>query len=277
MISDTVQQRDATAIKSLILGILTIFIIIEIFDLFREYLRSAHIKVTNLAEVSLAVVLRELWLLLLEGSTDWKLYLSLAAVVAALGGFWWLATAAVSGRARRSTPRPRGRAACGDGTRMPGQANRPARLRTQRRVAAGGRPRRARLSAPPAVWYRVLPFSGRLAQWESARLTRGRSLVQIQHRPPPLRLPGSRSRPLLPGRPPGRARFGPNAETQRRGLKCPQIGCSVAAWPDRVYRATGPPSSALPPGPKRVPLQPSQRRPQQRKQGGRAVPPGTPR
>jgi uncharacterized membrane protein (DUF373 family) len=90
-ISDTVQQSDATAIKSLILGILTVFIIIEIFDLFREYLRSAHIKVTNLAEVSLAVVLRELWLLLLEGSTDWKLYLSLAAVVAALGGFWWLA------------------------------------------------------------------------------------------------------------------------------------------------------------------------------------------
>ena len=92
VISDTVQQRDPTAIKSLILGILTVFIIIEIFDLFREYLRSAHIKVTNLAEVSLAVVLRELWLLLLEGSTDWKLYLSLAAVVAALGGFWWLAT-----------------------------------------------------------------------------------------------------------------------------------------------------------------------------------------
>ena len=91
VVSDTVQQKDATAIKSLILGILTIFIIIEIFDLFREYLRSAHIKVTNLAEVSLAVVLRELWLLLLEGSSDWKLYLSLAAVVAALGGFWWLA------------------------------------------------------------------------------------------------------------------------------------------------------------------------------------------
>ena len=90
-IFDTVRQSDATAIKSLILGILTVFIIIEIFDLFREYLRSAHIKVTNLAEVSLAVVLRELWLLLLEGSSDWKLYLSLAAVVAALGGFWWLA------------------------------------------------------------------------------------------------------------------------------------------------------------------------------------------
>jgi uncharacterized membrane protein (DUF373 family) len=95
-ISDTVRQSDATAIKSLILGILTVFIIIEIFDLFREYLRSAHIKVTNLAEVSLAVVLRELWLLLLEGSTDWKLYLSLAAVVAALGGFWWLAQRAAA-------------------------------------------------------------------------------------------------------------------------------------------------------------------------------------
>ena len=49
-------------------------------------MRSAHVKVTNLAEVSLAVVLRELWLLLLDGSTDWQLYLSLAAVVVALAG-----------------------------------------------------------------------------------------------------------------------------------------------------------------------------------------------
>jgi uncharacterized membrane protein (DUF373 family) len=106
VIADTVQQRDATAIKSLILGILTIFIIIEIFDLFREYLRSAHIKVTNLAEVSLAVVLRELWLLLLEGSTDWKLYLSLAAVVAALGGFWWLATSRQAGDQRPGAAPP---------------------------------------------------------------------------------------------------------------------------------------------------------------------------
>jgi len=91
VVVDTVQQKDATAIKSLILGILTVFIIIEIFDLFREYLRSSHIRVTNLAEVSLAVVLRELWLLLLEGSSDYKLYFALAAVVAALAGFWWLA------------------------------------------------------------------------------------------------------------------------------------------------------------------------------------------
>lgn len=91
VVFDTLQQRDVTAIKELVLGVLTIFIIIEIFDLFREYLRSSHIRITNLAEVSLAVVLRELWLLLLEGSTDWKLYIALATVVAALAGFWWLA------------------------------------------------------------------------------------------------------------------------------------------------------------------------------------------
>lgn len=105
VIVDTVQQKDATAIKSLILGILTVFIIIEIFDLFREYLRSAHIKVTNLAEVSLAVVLRELWLLLLEGSNDWKLYLALAAVVAALAGFWWLAHGGPTWSHRPQSPR----------------------------------------------------------------------------------------------------------------------------------------------------------------------------
>jgi uncharacterized membrane protein (DUF373 family) len=115
VIADTVRQRDTTQIKSLILGILTIFIIIEIFDLFREYLRSAHIKVTNLAEVSLAVVLRELWLLLLEGSTDWQLYLALSAVVAALAGFWWLATGRQSANELPDAPPPRQPSAVVDG------------------------------------------------------------------------------------------------------------------------------------------------------------------
>ncbi len=104
VVFDTLQQLDVVAIKELVLGVLTIFIIIEIFDLFREYLRSAHIRVTNLAEVSLAVVLRELWLLLLEGSTDWKLYIALAVVVASLAGFWWLAH---GGRPPREEPRAR--------------------------------------------------------------------------------------------------------------------------------------------------------------------------
>ena len=87
----TIAQRNVGNIKDLVVGVLTIFIVIEIFDLFREYARSAHVKVTNLAEVSLAVVLRELWLLLLGGSTDWKLYLALGAVIVALAFFWYLA------------------------------------------------------------------------------------------------------------------------------------------------------------------------------------------
>jgi uncharacterized membrane protein (DUF373 family) len=104
VVIQTVQQKDAEHIKDLVIGVLTIFIIIEIFDLFREYLRSAHIKVTNLAEVSLAVVLRELWLLLLDGSTDAHLYLALAAVVAALAGFWWLAMDGRSPDDKTATP-----------------------------------------------------------------------------------------------------------------------------------------------------------------------------
>jgi len=103
VIVETVQQKESGQIKDLVIGVLTIFIVIEIFDLFREYLRSAHINVTNLAEVSLAVVLRELWLLLLDGSTDAQLYLALAAVVAALAGFWWLA---MNGQSTHATPGP---------------------------------------------------------------------------------------------------------------------------------------------------------------------------
>ena len=105
VIVETIQQRQAEHIKDLVIGVLTIFIIIEIFDLFREYLRSAHIKVTNLAEVSLAVVLRELWLLLLDGSENWQLYAALALVVLAIAGFWWLA---VRQSAPTRTAEPRG-------------------------------------------------------------------------------------------------------------------------------------------------------------------------
>ena len=153
VISDTVQQRDATAIKSLILGILTIFIIIEIFDLFREYLRSAHIKVTNLAEVSLAVVLRELWLLLLEGSTDWKLYLSLAAVVAALGGFWWLAQ---HGSAPEAQAKPAPERAATSLSSLPGSSRdagpRAAAARPVRPAHEGFRPYRCLVSFAPLQW-----------------------------------------------------------------------------------------------------------------------------
>jgi uncharacterized membrane protein (DUF373 family) len=91
VIAETIRQRGADEIKDLVIGVLTIFIVIEIFDLFREYLRSARIKMVNLAEVSIAVVLRELWLLLLDGSENWQLYIALALVVAAVAGFWWLA------------------------------------------------------------------------------------------------------------------------------------------------------------------------------------------
>ena len=185
VVFDTLQQKDVMAIKELVLGVLTIFIIIEIFDLFREYLRSSHIRVTNLAEVSLAVVLRELWLLLLEGSTDWKLYIALATVVAAPAGFWWLA----HGGIRR--PRRRAKTSRGAARRRPGSSRR-AQLH-----------QRARLFGLGGFWYRWPPFSGRLAQWESARLTRGRSLVQIQHRPPfrPPLLPAStRPTPVCPKR-----------------------------------------------------------------------------
>jgi uncharacterized membrane protein (DUF373 family) len=129
-IAHTISQRSAGDIKDLVIGVLTIFIVIEIFDLFREYLRSAHIRVTNLAEVSLAVVLRELWLLLLDGSENWQLYSALAAVVVALAVFWWLAmrTAAASvtpgapfaAGAPEATPGETGEARSPDTTTDPG-------------------------------------------------------------------------------------------------------------------------------------------------------------
>ena len=109
VVVETIRQRGADEIKDLVVGVLTIFIVIEIFDLFREYLRSARIKMVNLAEVSIAVVLRELWLLLLDGSENWQLYIALALVVTAVAGFWWLAVrqaSAATADAQPGEPRP---------------------------------------------------------------------------------------------------------------------------------------------------------------------------
>lgn len=72
-------------VKNLFIEILTIFIFIEIFHSLLGYLRNQRIHITNLTDVSLAIVFRELWIGLFGLQLEWQMVLAFSAVIVALG------------------------------------------------------------------------------------------------------------------------------------------------------------------------------------------------
>ncbi len=72
-------------VKLLFIEILTIFIFIEIFHSLLEYLRTQRISITNLADVSLAIVFRELWIGLFGLQLSWEMVVAFAIVIVAIG------------------------------------------------------------------------------------------------------------------------------------------------------------------------------------------------
>ncbi len=73
-------------VKNLFIEILTIFIFIEIFHSLLGYLRDQRISITNLADVSLAIVFRELWIGLFGLQLSWPMVMAFAVVIVAIGG-----------------------------------------------------------------------------------------------------------------------------------------------------------------------------------------------
>lgn len=71
--------------KQITTEVLTVFIFIEIFHSLTEYLKYQRVRVTHLADASLAFVLREIWVALYSGHADWGLIAALAGMVIALG------------------------------------------------------------------------------------------------------------------------------------------------------------------------------------------------
>ena len=72
-------------VKNLFIEILTIFIFIEIFHSLLGYLRDQRISITNLADVSLAIVFRELWIGLFGLQLSWQMVMAFAVVIVAIG------------------------------------------------------------------------------------------------------------------------------------------------------------------------------------------------
>jgi uncharacterized membrane protein (DUF373 family) len=76
---------EADGFKSVTTQVLTVFVFIEIFHSLIDYIEHQRVRVTHLADASLAFVLREVWVALYAGTAGWQWIVSLAVLIVALG------------------------------------------------------------------------------------------------------------------------------------------------------------------------------------------------
>jgi len=79
-----VSGAEADGFKTVTTQVLTVFVFIEIFHSLLDYVEHQRVRVTHLADASLAFVLREIWVALYAGSGGWQWIVSLAVLVVAL-------------------------------------------------------------------------------------------------------------------------------------------------------------------------------------------------
>jgi uncharacterized membrane protein (DUF373 family) len=70
--------------RELVIDVLSVFVLIELFRTFTEYLEFHRVRLRVLAEVGVAFILREIFIGLYDRSMDWRNILALAALLAVL-------------------------------------------------------------------------------------------------------------------------------------------------------------------------------------------------
>jgi len=70
--------------RELVIDVLSVFVLIELFRTFTEYLEFHRVRLRVLAEVGVAFILREIFIGLYDRSMDWHQILALAALLAVL-------------------------------------------------------------------------------------------------------------------------------------------------------------------------------------------------
>jgi len=70
--------------RELVIDVLSVFVLIELFRTFTEYLEFHRVRLRVLAEVGIAFILREVFIGLYDRSIDWPQILALAAMLAVL-------------------------------------------------------------------------------------------------------------------------------------------------------------------------------------------------
>jgi len=67
------------------LDVLTVFIFLEIFHSFLDFLRTKTVEIVNLADITLAIVFREVWIGLFSKELAWQGVMALALLIVAVG------------------------------------------------------------------------------------------------------------------------------------------------------------------------------------------------
>jgi uncharacterized membrane protein (DUF373 family) len=70
--------------RELVIDVLSVFVLIELFRTFTDYLEFHRVRLRVLAEVGIAFILREVFIGLYDHSIDWPQILALAALLAVL-------------------------------------------------------------------------------------------------------------------------------------------------------------------------------------------------
>jgi uncharacterized membrane protein (DUF373 family) len=70
--------------RELVIDVLSVFVLIELFRTFTDYLEFHRVRLRVLAEVGIAFILREVFIGLYDRSIDWPQILALAAMLAVL-------------------------------------------------------------------------------------------------------------------------------------------------------------------------------------------------
>jgi len=70
--------------RELVIDVLSVFVLIELFRTFTDYLEFHRVRLRVLAEVGIAFVLREIFIGLYDHTMDWTVILALSALLAVL-------------------------------------------------------------------------------------------------------------------------------------------------------------------------------------------------
>jgi len=70
--------------RELVIDVLSVFVLIELFRTFTDYLQFHRVRLRVLTEVGIAFILREIFIGLYGKSMDWTEILALAALLAVL-------------------------------------------------------------------------------------------------------------------------------------------------------------------------------------------------
>ena len=80
-----ISAGEGSALNDLMVGVLTVLIFIEVFELSIKYLNTRTVLIKDLYEVSIAVILREVWVGMFAHTIKWEMVIAVALLLIAIG------------------------------------------------------------------------------------------------------------------------------------------------------------------------------------------------